>query len=59
MTVSATGTIEPVTKVDVGSQVSGTIAKLGADYNDHVKKGQVIAQLDPSLFQAAVGAGPG
>jgi len=51
MTVSATGTIEPVTKVAVGSQVSGTIATLGADYNDRVKKGQVIAQLDPSLFR--------
>ena len=53
MTVSATGTIEPVTKVAVGSQVSGTIATLGADYNDRVKKGQVIAQLDPSLFRTA------
>jgi len=51
MTVSATGTIEPVTKVAVGSQVSGTIATLGADYNDRVKRGQVIAQLDPSLFR--------
>jgi HlyD family secretion protein len=54
MTVSATGTIEPVTKVAVGSQVSGTIAWLGADYNARVKKGQVIAQLDPSLFKTAV-----
>jgi HlyD family secretion protein len=53
MTVSATGTIEPVTKVAVGSQVSGTIATLGADYNDRVRKGQVIAQLDPSLFRTA------
>lgn len=54
MTISATGTIEPVTKVDVGSQVSGTILKLGADFNDHVRKGQVIAQLDPSNFETAV-----
>ena len=53
-TVSATGTIEPVTKVAVGTQVSGTIAWLGADFNDHVKKNQVIAQLDPSLFRTAV-----
>ena len=57
LTVSATGTIEPVTKVAVGSQVSGTIAWLGADYNDHVRKGAVIAQLDPSLFRTAVAQG--
>ena len=54
MTVSATGTINPVVQVEVGSQVSGTIARLGADYNDHVKKGQVLAQLEPSLFRTAV-----
>ena len=57
MTVSATGTIEPVTKVSVGSQVSGTIAWLGADYNARVRKGQVIARLDPSLFRTAVAQG--
>ena len=57
LTVSATGTIEPVTKVAVGSQVSGTIAWLGADFNDRVRKGQVIAQLDPSLFRTAVAQG--
>ena len=57
MTVSATGTIEPVTKVAVGSQVSGTIAWLGADFNARVKKGQIIAQLDPSLFKTAVAQG--
>jgi HlyD family secretion protein len=57
LTVSATGTIEPVTKVAVGSQVSGTISWLGADFNDHVKKGEVIAQLDPSLFRTAVAQG--
>ena len=50
-TVSATGTIQPVTKVAIGSQVSGSIAWLGADYNAHVHKGQVIAQLDPSQLR--------
>lgn len=54
VTVSATGTIQPVEKVEVGSQVSGTIAWLGADFNDRVKKGQVLAQLEPSLFRTAV-----
>jgi HlyD family secretion protein len=52
--VEATGTINAVTTVQVGSQVSGTIAQLSADFNSHVKKGQVIAQIDPSLFQGAV-----
>jgi HlyD family secretion protein len=54
VTVSATGTIQPVEKVEVGSQVSGTIAWLGADFNDRVRKGQVLARLDPALFQTAV-----
>lgn len=45
-TITATGTIEPVTKVQVGTQVSGIIAKLYVDYNSVVKKGQVIAELD-------------
>ena len=52
--VEATGTINAVTTVQVGSQVSGTIAKLSADFNSHVKKGQVIAEIDPSLFQGAL-----
>lgn len=49
--VEATGTINAVTTVQVGSQVSGTISKLFADFNSHVKKDQVLAQIDPSLFQ--------
>ncbi len=53
-TVQATGTINAVTSVQVGSQVSGTISKLYADFNSKVKKGQVIAQIEPSLFQGAV-----
>jgi HlyD family secretion protein len=54
-TVGATGALQAVTTVQVGSQVSGTIASLGADFNSVVKKGQVIARLDPSLFEARLG----
>jgi HlyD family secretion protein len=53
-TVEATGTLQAVTTVQVGSQVSGTISALLADYNSRVRKGQVIARLDPSLLQAQV-----
>src|SRR6478735_6079154 len=53
-TVSATGTLQTVTTVQVGSQVSGTISALYADFNSNVKKGQVIAQLDPSVSKAQV-----
>src|SRR5690242_166467 len=53
-TVGSTGTLQAVTTVQVGSQVSGNIAWLGADFNSIVKKDQVIAKLDPSLFQAQV-----
>src|SRR5262245_7450484 len=52
--VEATGTLAPVTTVQVGSQVSGSIKALHADYNSEVKKGEVIAELDPSLFQTQV-----
>jgi HlyD family secretion protein len=53
-TVSATGTLDPVRTVQVGTQVSGQISALYADYNSHVKKGELIAQLDPTLLQEAV-----
>jgi HlyD family secretion protein len=53
-TVTATGTLQAVTTVQVGSQASGTISALYADFNSTVKKGQVIAQLDPSVTQAQV-----
>ena len=53
-TVGSTGTLQAVTTVQVGSQVSGNISWLGADFNSIVKKNQVIARLDPSLFQAQV-----
>ena len=49
--VDATGTINAVTSVQVGSQVSGTISQLNADFNSQVKKGQVIARIDPSIFE--------
>ena len=52
--VSSTGTLQAVTTVLVGSQVSGTIAKLMADYNSKVSKGQIVAQLDQSRFAARV-----
>ena len=53
-TVDATGTLQAVTTVQVGSQVSGTIKALRADFNSRVRKGQIIAELDPSLLQAQV-----
>ena len=53
-TVTATGTLQAVTTVQVGSQASGTISALNVDFNSKVKKGQVIAQLDPSTTQAQV-----
>ena len=50
--VSTTGTLQAVTTVQIGSQVSGNISYLGADFNSIVKQGQIIARLDPSLLQA-------
>jgi HlyD family secretion protein len=50
--ISANGTLNPVVLVNVGTQVSGTIQRLHADFNDSVSAGQVLAELDPSLFQA-------
>ena len=52
--VTATGTINAVTTVEVGSQVSGTISKLYADFNSIVKEGQVVAQIDPTNLQQAL-----
>ncbi len=53
-TVGATGTLAAVTTVQVGTQVSGTIQALYADFNSLVRKGQVLARLDPSLFQTQI-----
>ena len=52
--VDATGTINAVITVQVGSQVSGTIAKLNVDFNSRVRKGDVVALIDPALFQGAL-----
>ena len=52
--VSSTGTLQAVTTVLVGSQVSGTIAKLNADFNSKVKKGEIVAELDQARFAARV-----
>jgi HlyD family secretion protein len=54
VTVSATGTLNPVTVVQVGTQISGTIAEIFVDYNSVVKKGQVIAQIDSTFLAAQV-----
>jgi len=52
--VTATGTVNPVVSVQVGSQVSGKIARLFADFNSVVKQGQILAQIDQQPFQARV-----
>lgn len=54
-TVAANGTLNPVVLVNVGTQVSGTAKKLYADFNDKVEAGQVLVQLDDSLFRAQLG----
>ena len=53
-TIDATGTLQPVDTVEVGTQVSGTIATIGTDFNQSVKHGQVLATLDPALFQTQI-----
>ncbi|MBQ2984073.1 MAG: efflux RND transporter periplasmic adaptor subunit [Candidatus Gastranaerophilales bacterium] len=52
--VEASGTIKPINTIAVGTQVSGTVYKIYVDYNSVVKKGDLLAELDPSLFQANV-----
>lgn len=54
ISAEATGRLEAVTTVQVGSQVSGSIERLYADFNSTVRQGQVIAELDPSLFATQV-----
>jgi HlyD family secretion protein len=51
-TVSATGTVNPQNTINVGTQVSGTVSEIDVDYNSKVKKGQVLARLDPTTLQA-------
>ncbi len=53
-TIACSGPLDPVTRVDVGTQVSGTIARIYVDYNDQVAKNQILAELDTSLFKAEV-----
>jgi HlyD family secretion protein len=53
-TVEATGTLQPVDTVEISTQVSGTIVTLGTDFNQQVKRGQVLATLDQQLFQAQI-----
>ncbi len=53
-TISATGSLEPVDEVEVGTQVSGDVSKIYVDFNDKVKKGQVIAEIDKSKLQATL-----
>ena len=50
--VTATGTVEPITLVEVGTQVSGVISKLYVDYNSVVKKGDILAELDKNILQS-------
>jgi HlyD family secretion protein len=52
--ITANGTLNPVTVVNVGTQISGTVTKLHADFNSAVKAGQVLAELDPSLLKAQI-----
>src|SRR5512139_1296885 len=54
VTVTSTGTLQPVNQVDVGSELSGTIAKVEVDFNDHVVAGQVLARLDTEILQARI-----
>ncbi len=58
-TVTATGTLNPVLNVQVGSQISGIVAKLYADFNSSVKAGQVVAEIDPATYKATVMQGEG
>ncbi|MGZ8258081.1 MAG: efflux RND transporter periplasmic adaptor subunit, partial [Methylotenera sp.] len=57
--VSANGTLNPVTLISVGAQVSGRVSKLYVDFNDHVEKGQILLTLDDSLFTAQIAQSEG
>ena len=57
--VTATGTLNPVLNVQVGCQISGNIQKLLVDFNSEVKAGQIVAQLDPATYEAAVSLAEG
>ncbi|MEA2784546.1 MAG: HlyD family secretion protein [Candidatus Eremiobacteraeota bacterium] len=53
-TVTASGTLNPQNTINVGTQISGTISEIDADFNAHVRKGQILAKIDPASFQAAL-----
>lgn len=53
--ITASGTINPISTVNIGTQVSGTISEIYVDYNSEVKKDQLLARIDPALFEATVG----
>lgn len=53
--ITASGTINPISTINIGTQVSGTISEIYVDYNSKVKKNQLLAQIDPALFEATVG----
>src|SRR5512143_3923054 len=55
--ISATGTLGAISTVDVGSQISGQVIDVLADFNDHVRKGEVLARIDPSTYQAQIAQG--
>jgi len=55
--ISATGTLGAISTVDVGSQISGQVTSVLVDFNDHVGKGQVLARIDPSTYQAQIAQG--
>ena len=55
--ISATGTLGAISTVDVGSQISGLVTSVLVDFNDHVGKGQVLARIDPSTYQAQIAQG--
>jgi HlyD family secretion protein len=57
VTISATGALDATSKVDVGSQISGQVIEVLADYNDRVSKGQVIARIDPSTYETQIAQG--
>ncbi|HZV24476.1 MAG TPA: efflux RND transporter periplasmic adaptor subunit [Luteimonas sp.] len=55
--ISATGTLSAISTVDVGSQISGQVTAVRVDFNDHVSKGEVLARIDPSTYQAQIAQG--
>jgi HlyD family secretion protein len=55
--ISATGTLSAISTVDVGSQISGLVTEVLADFNDHVSEGQVLARIDPSTYEAQINQG--